>query len=77
MPNGIDIESALGTDDYEFLQEYMEEYSKHMNERKFAEKYRQKGMKERLQAERVADVFEIEERNGWTDEEAKGDYDFD
>ena len=53
MPNGIDLDSALGSDDYEYLQEYMEEYSKHMNERKFMEKYREKGMAERLHLERI------------------------
>ncbi len=66
----IDIDSACGSSDYEYLQEYIEEYSKRMNEKKFVEKYREKGMGERLHLERTADVFEIEERNGWTGEES-------
>lgn len=64
----IDIDSACGSSDYEYLQEYMEECSQRMNERKFIERHREKGMMERLYTERMADVFEIEERNGWVDE---------
>lgn len=70
----VDIDSACGSSDYEYLQEYIEDYSKRMNERKFIEKYREKGMSERIHLERSADVFEIEEKRGWTDEE---DYDID
>lgn len=66
--NDYDIESALGTDDYECLQEYIEEYGRHMNDRKFEKKYGRKSMHERLQAERTADVFEIEERKLLEDE---------
>lgn len=64
-----DVESALGTDDYEYLQEYIEEYGRHMNDKKFEKKYGRKSMHERLQSERTADVFEIEERKLLEDEE--------
>lgn len=62
MPNDYDIDSALGSDDYEFLQEYMEEYSRYMNDKRFYRKYKKKTIADRLQEERTADVFEIEER---------------
>lgn len=62
MPNDYDIDSALGSDDYEYLQEYMEEYSRRMNANKFYKKYKKKNASDRLHDERTADVFEIEER---------------
>ena len=72
--NDFDIDSALGTDDYEYLQEYMEEYGRHMNEKKFGKKNKKKSMHERLQSERTADVFEIEERKILEDEEGTDYY---
>lgn len=69
MPNGIDLESALGNEDYEFIQEYIEEHSRRMNEKKFCDRYRTKSMWERLHDERTADVFEIEERKEWESDE--------
>ena len=72
--NDFDIDSALGTDDYEYLQEYMEEYGRHMNEKKFGKKYGKKSMHKRLQSERTADVFEIEERKILEDEEGTDYY---
>lgn len=73
MPNDIDLDSALGSDDYEYLQEYMEEHSKYMNERRFTQRYTPKRMLDRLQSERTADVFEIEERKILEGEE-RGSY---
>ena len=46
-----------------------------MNERKFVEKYRPKGMGERLHLETTADVFEIEERKWLESGKESGDYD--
>lgn len=71
VPNDVDIELALGSEDYEYLQEYMEEHSKRMNERKFVDKYEKKSMSQRLHSERTADVFEIEERRNFRDEESQ------
>ena len=73
MPNDYDMDSALGSDDYEYLQEYMEEYGKHMNEKRFYRKYKEKSMAERLQEERTADVFEIEERRMMDEESENND----
>ena len=70
----IELDGAFGTDDYEYLQEYVEEYGRHMNDKKFESKYGRKSMLQRLKSERTADVFEIEERKLLEDEEGEDYY---
>ena len=65
MSEDIDLDTYWGEDDYEYIQEYIEEHSRRMNEKKFQDRYRIKSSRERLLEERTAEVWEIEERKEW------------
>lgn len=65
----LDMEIAIGEEDYEYLQIYLEEISRNMNSKKFEDKYKKRGMSDRLARETTADVFELEENVRWEDED--------
>ena len=74
MPEDIDLNSALGGDDFEYLQYYIEEHSRYMNERKFGDRYREKSMSERFRSECRADIFDILEREDMYAEEGYNNF---